>query len=124
MNNNTYFTEETRNEIWEIPSMSIDSNYKLKYVDDLPDAIDKLGELERFARNIGCPLVIRCKLYNGTEIYDKNGKQYIIKYISRLDILSCVSAEDYDNGKKVEVYDNFKIEEYKKTWWLKSDMSE
>ena len=119
MNNNyfTDFTEETRNEMWEIPSMSIDSNYKLKYADDLPDAIDKLGELERIARNIGCPLEVRCKLYNGAEVYDKNGNQYIIKYISRIGILSCL-ADDYDGGKRPPKLINFKIEEYNKTWWL------
>ena len=119
----TYFTEETRNEMWEMHSMSIDSDYRLKDTDDLPDAIDKLGELERIARNIGCPLAVRCKLYNGAEIYDKNGKQYVVKYISRLGVLSCVLAEDYDNGKKSELV-NFKIEEYDETWWLKADKSE
>ena len=121
---NIYFTEETRNEGCEMPGMYIDSNYQLKDVYDLPDAIDKLGELERIERNIGCPLEVRCKIYQGAEVFVE------ITYWDSLDEENKIStalqtfASIYSNGFSTLSGKQCYWKDYQKSWWLKPDKSE
>ena len=125
---NTYFTEETRNEGWEVTGMSIDSNYQLKDVYDLPDAIDKLGELEKIERNIDCPLEVcinaqRYGFYGCSPFYDNE-----IKFF---DTENNFIVIDFNLGRlQVDINRNpydvitFYLSDYKKDWWLKADRSE
>lgn len=77
---------------------------------------DKLGKLEELEAQIGCPLEVRCKLYDGALIYDNEENEYVIKVIDyNFFIAYC---------KKGEVRQSFDFNDYKKTWWLKEDISE
>ena len=74
----------------------------------------ELYTYKKLEEEIGCPLEVRCKLFIGVTIYDKNGNSKDIEEICK----SCFGASD---GKEIIYcfYSN-----YKKTWWLKEDRSE
>lgn len=72
----------------------------------------KLGKLEDLEEEIGCPLEVRCKLYNTATVYGINGKERVIAcWKDRFITVLCVN-----NMKIIHKYS-----EFKETWWLKED---
>ena len=77
----------------------------------------KMGKYEDLEEQIGCPLEVRCKLYEGQEIYDRTNRKCEITHLYKRDFMVKV---------KVQQDITFRIlyKNYKKTWWTKSDRSE
>ena len=84
---------------------------------------DELLAYRQLEEEIGCPLEVRCQLYNGMRIYDKNGEEFVIRFITEYGWLNCEMAKYYDKGEETEAF-SFSVDYYKKTWWTKPDRSE
>ena len=80
-------------------------------------AFDKLGKLENLEEKIGCPLEVRCKLCDGTIIYDEDGKSMGIEHIGEHDFYAVPTERPYTPRLMY-------MKGYKKSWWLKADRSE
>lgn len=78
---------------------------------------NKLGKLEDLEEQIGCPLEVRCNLYEGQHIFDKDGVEFVIRQIGKHDFYK---INVYPPHLKSIEY----MKGYKKTWWLKEDKSE
>lgn len=92
------------------------------------DSIHKLGKLEDIEDKLGCSLELYFNLKSGTEILDKSNNLWFLESITNHKALNCYREEEVYNyigiGKFTTIYHNFKIKNYKKTWWLKEDKSE
>lgn len=80
------------------------------------EIIKKLTKLEDLEEQVGCPLEVRCQLFNNMIVYNDNGEIFIVNTIYPK---SFVAELEYD-FKEIE----FKYSDYEKTWWLKPDRSE
>ncbi len=76
---------------------------------------DELESYKKLEEELGCPLEIRCKLYNNMDIVTDDG----FMIIKRLYPDCLIAASEYD-FKEIK----FPYKDYKKTWWLKIDKSE
>lgn len=78
---------------------------------------NKLGELEDLEEELGCSIEVREQAFNNG-FYDKNGNHYYcehyVPYLKEMHTRKIMQGE----SKK------FKLNDYKKTWWLKEDRSE
>lgn len=86
----------------------------LEYLEQCIKRSDKYGELEE---KIGCPLEVRCKLYNGAIVYDEDGKSMGAEHIGKHDFYANLIGGPYMPRLMY-------MKGYKKTWWLKKDKSE
>ena len=76
------------------------------------------GDLKQAVEEqLGCPLEVREKSFN-KGFYDESGNHYICEhYVPYL-------KEMHTRGIMSHTEKCFKLRDYKKTWWLKNDMSE
>ena len=97
-------------------SSNIDKDsFRVKPNMSMYKSIDKLGKYEDLEEEIGCPLEVRCKLYNIATVYGINGKERVIAcWKDRFITVLCIN-----NMKIIHKYSD-----YEETWWLKADMSE
>ena len=79
--------------------------------------VDEVKEYRKLEEELGCPLEVRCKLCDGTLIYDKDGKSMVMEHIGEHDFYA-VPIE------RPHIPRLMYIKGYKKTWWLKADKSE
>lgn len=77
--------------------------------------IAELLEYKRLEAQIGCPLEVRCKVVNGTEIYDASGNEFVVEFVSHTHF----GGIDTSLQRIAFGWNN-----YKKFWWLKPDKSE
>ena len=87
-------------------------------------AFDKLGEMESLLEQIGCPLEVDAELLKyDTLIFDQDGVKWFVDAILKDNYITTMRVEMGE--KKAEfLYKQFKLSDYKKTWWLKADRSE
>ena len=77
---------------------------------------EELYRYKKIEEELGCPLEVRCRLYDGAIIYDKNGRKMIVRDLGEHDFLAYQIKEPFA--------DLMYIKGYKKTWWLKADRTE
>lgn len=84
---------------------------------DKQEFINKLGKLEDLEEQIGCPLEVVFKaIYSGIYYIYPNGNIVLERSFK---------LNHYSSGWcLIKPKLNFKLEDYKKTWWLKRDKSE
>lgn len=78
------------------------------------------NEVEKYKmleKEIGCPLEVRCKLCDGTIIYDEDGKAMGVEHIGEHDFCAYLIGGPYMPRLMY-------LKGYKKSWWLKADRSE
>ena len=75
----------------------------------------KLQKLENLEEQIGCPLEVRCQLYNGRCVYGEYDKERILG----IWVNGIITMRLVDKKRTMHKFSN-----YKKTWWLKADRSE
>jgi hypothetical protein len=85
--------------------------------------IDRLGELEDLADEIGCPLKVRCKVVQNTSIFAEqecglNSNEWLVNRITSIGF-ECQQLNKYVYITRIHFW-----KDYKKTWWLKEDRSE
>lgn len=89
------------------------------------DAVYKLGMLEDIEEQIGCPLEVVAKAITYGIAYElKNG---LIESEPHISLTECGYGYILCSGsstRKVIENGEFQTKDYKKTWWLKEDMSE
>ena len=78
---------------------------------------EKLGKYEDLEEQIGCPLEVRCKIYDSQSVFNDDGEELIIQLVEE-QYFSAYSTIDYD------ITYSLYYKDHKKTWWLKADRSE
>jgi hypothetical protein len=79
--------------------------------------VNKLGKLEDIEDELSCPLEVREKAFNDG-FYDNEGNHYFCEhYVPSLKAM-------HTRGILTNTHKSFKLKDYKKTWWLKEDLSE
>ena len=107
-----------------------DYGYVRKYEDtELPEIMEKLGELEDIEEQIGCPFDVVFKaLKNGFKFkilsHKLGTKQETVEQIIYCDYAYIYYADDIKEWCISTINDYFYLKDYKKTWWLKEDKSE
>ena len=86
-------------------------------IDDIIQPMLELQKYKQLEEQIGCPLEVRCKLCDGTIIYDENGKPMGVEHIGEHDFYAYLIGKPYMPRLMY-------IKGYKKSWWLKADKSE
>ena len=86
-----------------------------KTFDTFMEYHDEVQEYKQLENEIGCPLEVRCKLYDGAIIYDENGRKMIVRNLGEHDFLTYQTK-----GASANL---MYIKGYKKSWWLKADKS-
>lgn len=91
------------------------SNSHIKTNETLQQVFEELYRYKKIEEEIECPLEVRCKLYEGQEVYDKTNRKCEITHLYKRDFM-VKAAQDI----------TFRIlyKNYKKTWWTKEDASE
>ena len=80
---------------------------------------DELLAYKHLEEEIGCPIEVRCKLYNGALICDTSGKILSIHSIDK-NSFECKIPVFEKSIKAVVVMNRiFSFSDYKMTWWLK-----
>lgn len=79
--------------------------------------VDEVKEYRQLEKEIGCPLEVRCKLCDGTIIYDEDGKAMGVEHIGEHDFCAYLIGGPYMPRLMY-------LKGYKKSWWLKKDKSE
>ena len=79
--------------------------------------IDEVKEYRALAEQIGCPLEVRCQIYEGQEIYDEKGNKMGISEVFRYTFEVYNIKFSWDRKE-------LSYSDHKKTWWLKADLSE
>lgn len=84
----------------------------------------KMGKYEDLEEQIGCPLEVRCKIYQGVEVFvesvywdslDEEDKTSLTKQT-----VSSINSNGFSTFSGKQCY----WKNHKKTWWLKEDKSE
>lgn len=95
------------------------------------DCIDKLGELENIEDELGCPLDVVFKALKDKEIVVKH-TYGLNEPVEKLKTHKISGLSVYGRDFVFWLYENIvtdlefdvNVEDYKKTWWLKEDLSE
>lgn len=91
---------------------------------DIIPLLEKLGKLEDLEEELGCPLEVMLKALK-YGFYDKYGKWYKdYDFNLKYDWLLSNPNDKYLIFDGEDIYFELKLRDYKKTWWLKEDMSE
>ena len=107
-----------------------DYGYVRNYEDtELPEIMEKLGELEDIEEQLGCPLDVVFKaLTNGFKFIVSSHKlgtlNQIVNQMIYCDYAYLYYANDVNAWCIATIHDCFYLKDYKKTWWLKEDKSE
>lgn len=94
-----------------------DGFYVADHAHNTDEVTHKLGKLEDLEEQIGCPLEVVFKaIYSGIYYIYPNGNIVLERSFK---------LNHYSSGWcLIKPKLNFKLEDYKKTWWLKRDKSE
>ena len=79
--------------------------------------VDEVKKYKQLEKEIGCPLEVRCKLYDGAEIFTKDDGKWTVDNIDQYSFHAHSSEDSY-------FMETFNYFNYKLTWWLKADKSE
>ena len=100
------------------PLYTLTEEMQKEYIENkIKKLTDKLGKYEDLEEQIGCPLEVRCKIYDSNYVYTKDGEKWIITFADETHFIAV-----YD--KAITHDRKFTYSDYKRTWWLKADRSE
>ena len=85
------------------------------------DIYKKYHKLEE---EIGCPVEVRCKIYNGLEVFVEITYWDSLDEEDKIEIVPQTVSTVFSNRFSTLSGKQCYWKEYKKTWWLKADRSE
>lgn len=111
----TYVKGNRDNCVYYIPHIDIEDEDIEKIFDTCMEYRNKAEKYEKLETELGCPLEVRCKLYDGVKVFTNHNEVEVIS----------TNKDDFDVHEKSSDFSfNLYYEDYKVTWWLKADRSE
>ena len=110
------------NDISELIVMAREENEPNRYChsDEYEKLYNKVEHksllIDEIEDKIGCPVEVRCKLYDGNYVYTKDGEKWIITFNDETHFIAVYSKATSHDRK-------FTYSDYKIAWWLKPDKS-
>ena len=93
--------------------------------EEIEEELIHLQKNKQLENEIGCPLEVRCKLYNGALIYDSVFDKVLSIHTINKNSFECkVPVFEESIGTVVVIKRVFDFSDYKIGWWLKKDKSE
>lgn len=94
-----------------------------KEMEQLETGLQELAQYRALAEQIGCPLEVYAQLKYDTHIFDQDGVKWFLEAISKDNYITTIRIVRGEE-KAESLYKQFKLSDYKKTFWLKQDRSE